>query len=117
MQTRPLTLSVDFTSGVLRVSGPVDEASIGLLREAVNLGSRNYTYDLVIELSDVDFLPSIGIGALVGAMRNAQEQGRSVHLVAATGTIVAKVLTISGVPHHTREELVEVDSHQDVRHS
>ena len=77
------------------------DSPLGLLREAIELGSRKYTYDLVIDLSEVDYLPSIGIGALIGAMRNAEEQGRSVHLVASTGTIVEKVLNISGVPHLT----------------
>lgn len=99
MDERPLTTSYDDATKTLSVSGSVDEVSGLLLREAIDKHSDACTQALSINLSDVDFLPSLGVGVLAVAMRTAQENGSEIDLVAAPGTIAQQVLNICGLPH------------------
>lgn len=99
MDERPFTTSYHDGTRTLSVTGSVDETSGLLLREAIDKHSDACTQRLSIDLSDVDFLPSLGVGVLAVAMRSAQENGTEIDLVAASGTIAQQVLSICGLPH------------------
>ena len=99
MDERPLTFSLDEGSRTLRVSGEVNELSGPAFREALQEHSEGYTKDLIVDLDDVDFLPSLGVGVLAVALRTAGERGSRIELVAAKGTIAQQVLNICGLPH------------------
>lgn len=99
MEERPLTTTYDDASSTLMVSGSVDELSGVALREAISKHSEGYARALSVDLSDVDFLPSLGVGVLAIAMRTATENGSHIDLVAADGTIAQQVLGICGLPH------------------
>jgi anti-anti-sigma factor len=99
VEERPLTFSLDEENQTLHVSGEVDELSGPALREALDKNSAGYTQRLVVDLGDVDFLPSAGVGVLAVAMRNAEEHGGRIELVAPKGTIAQQVLNICGLPH------------------
>ena len=99
MEERPLTFTVDSDTRTLYVSGEVDELSAVRLREALDTHSNGFADDLVVDLSDVDFLPSMGVGVLAVAARNAEERGSKFELVAGKGTIAQQVLNICGLPH------------------
>ncbi len=99
MEERPLTFSVDQDSRTLYVSGEVDELSAVALREALEKHSNGFADDLVVDLSEVDFLPSMGVGVLAVASRTAGERGSTIELVAVKGTIAQQVLNICGLPH------------------
>ncbi len=60
MEERPLTFSVDPDTRTLHVSGEVDELSAVALREALEKHSNGFADDLVVDLSEVDFLPEHG---------------------------------------------------------
>lgn len=96
-----MTSRFDSDTRTLLVSGFVDETSGPALREAITEHSERYTSDVVIDLNDVDFLPSLGIGVLAVAMRTAEEAGATIELLAAQGTISQQVLAICGLPHRT----------------
>ena len=49
----------------------------------------------MVDLSDVDFMPSMAIGVLVGALKRSE--GR-IQLVAAEQTIARQLLKICGLP-------------------
>lgn len=100
MDDRPLSFAFD--SGTLFVSGTVDELSAVQLREAISKHSEDLTTDLTIDLCDVDLLPSVGVGVLAVAMREAETRGAAVDLVAAPGTVVQRVLNICGMPFRER---------------
>jgi anti-anti-sigma factor len=101
VEARTLTfiLESDSTARTLVVSGEVDEASAPALRNALDEHSDGFTRDLVVDVSDVGFLPSLGVAVLAVALRTAQERGSVVELVAAKGTIAEHVLEICGLPH------------------
>jgi len=96
---RPLAFSYDSETRTLHVSGEVDELSGPALRATLGKHSGDYTEKLIVDLTDVDFLPSAGVGVLAVAMRNAEERGSDLELVAAKGTIAQQVLNICGLPH------------------
>lgn len=101
MDARTLTLILesDSTPRTLLASGEVDEGATPALREAIDEHSEGFTQDLIVDLSDVVFLPSLGIAVLAVALRTARERGTVVELVAAKGTIAEHVLEICGLPH------------------
>ena len=102
MDFRPLALSYETQSDTLVVSGSVDETAGPALRQAIEKHSDGYTRDLVIDLGEVDFLPSIGVGVLALAMRSADHNGASISLVAVEGTLAQRVLAICALPHTVR---------------
>jgi len=90
---------MDDETRTLHVSGEVDELSGPALREYLDKHSSGYSENLSVDLSDVDFLPSAGVGVLAVALRNASEQGSTLELIAAKGTIAQQVLNICGLPY------------------
>ena len=99
VEERPLTFSFEPATGTLHVSGEVDELSGVAFRDAIEKHSDAFSRDLVIDLGDVDFLPSLGVGVLAVALRNAEEKGSSIELVARKDSIAHQVLNICGLPH------------------
>ena len=94
MGTPPFTTSKCGDGRTLAVSGSIDELAVDDFRRALHdhvVGSK----DAVIDLSDVQFLPSMAIGALVGVLKHAPGK---VTLVANEGSRAAKLLRICGLP-------------------
>ncbi len=85
----------DNAVAVVAVSGEVDVYSAPALRdgltELLESGSS-----VVVDLSDVDFLDSTGLGALVAARTAAAERGASLPLV-CTHRRILKLFTITGL--------------------
>jgi anti-anti-sigma factor len=98
-RTLTLTFESDSTPRTLLVSGQVDEVSAPAFRDALDEHSEGFSRDLVVDVSDVDFLPSLGVAVLAVALRTARERGSVVELVATKGTIAEHVLEICGLPH------------------
>ena len=99
---RPFALEHDAQSDTLFVSGSVDETAGPELRQAIEKHSAGYTRDLTIDVGDVDFLPSLGVGVLALAMRSGDQNGASIRLRAVKGTVAQRVLTICALPHTLR---------------
>lgn len=91
-------MSMDPESATLLVGGTVDELSAVPLREALQKHTDDFTRDLTVDLGDVDFLPSLGVGVLAVAMRQAEENGVAIRLRATEGSIAQRVLHICGLP-------------------
>lgn len=99
---RPFALDHDEQSNTLTVSGSIDETAGPELRQAIERHSAGYTRDLTIDVGDVDFLPSLGVGVLALAMRSGDQNDASITLVAVKGTVAQRVLTICALPHTLR---------------
>jgi anti-sigma B factor antagonist len=67
---------------VVTVAGEVDIATVAELRERLAALAVSGV-PLVADLDQVSFIDATGLGALVGAAREAAEHGTSLHLVCA----------------------------------
>jgi anti-anti-sigma factor len=82
---------------LLRVSGELDLASAELLRSAVEEQvAAGHVADLVLDLADLTFLDSSGLGALLQIRSEALARGGSFR-VGAVAPGVARVIEIAGL--------------------
>jgi len=84
------SLNIEDVSGlpdgqrVLRLTGPVTIANFFQFQSLV----RGNTFrHLILDMTDVPYMDSAGIGALVGAYVNHQKEGRSLALVGVTDRV------------------------------
>jgi anti-sigma B factor antagonist len=81
---------------VLTVSGEVDLATAEMLRDALVKAEGESASGMVLDLHQVGFLDSTGIGELVGVHRRLRKSGRPLALVVPQGPI-RKILAITGM--------------------
>ncbi|GAA2148416.1 hypothetical protein GCM10009844_26760 [Nocardioides koreensis] len=93
--------SFDEASSVLTVRGEVDEAAGVVLREELTKYSREFERRITVDLSEVEYLPSLAIGVLATARRTADQAGVGLGLRAVDGSLSQRVLTICGLDHET----------------
>jgi hypothetical protein len=80
---------------VLSVAGVLDELSVDDFRSALRDAIDSSEGTLEVDLSQVDFLPMLAMGILVGAMQRCP----SVRIVAADGCLAARLLGLTGLPY------------------
>ena len=102
MDERPFSAVTGPDGRTLAVSGAVDELALDDFRRALHLCMNGSSDAVVVDLSDVDFLPSMAVRVLAGAMNDDRV---SVTAVARKGCIAAAVLSVCGVPFESREEV------------
>jgi anti-anti-sigma factor len=96
---KPYTASYDADERVLYVAGSVDEIAGPVFREDLAKHTEQHTLPLVVDLSGVEFFPSLAVGVLAVAMRQSRESGAEIEVRAREGGIVARVLTICALPY------------------
>ena len=93
---------------IVEVSGEIDVYTAPSLRERLNELVAAGQYDLVVDMSGVDFLDSTGLGVLVGGLKRVRSHDGTLRLVCAQEKIL-KVFRITGLTkvfpiHATLEE-------------
>jgi anti-sigma B factor antagonist len=81
---------------VLRVTGEVDLYTAPALRERIRELAARGTVHLIADLTQVDFLDSTGLGALVGGLKRLREDGGSLALVITTPRVL-RVFQVTGL--------------------
>jgi anti-sigma B factor antagonist len=81
---------------VLQVSGEVDAYTAPMLREQIRELTAKGVVHLIADLSQVDFLDSTGLGALVGGLKRLREAGGSLTLVIVAPRIL-RLFQITGL--------------------
>jgi anti-sigma B factor antagonist len=81
---------------VFELVGSLDIATSPTVRAALTSASERGSHRLVVDLTQVDFLDSTGLGALIGGQRRAKEFNGEVRLVAKEGQIL-RLLRITGL--------------------
>ncbi len=107
MGFEPLTCSFDGESRTLVVRGSIDELNVDVLRAALTSCSSGYSQDLTVDLAGVNFLPSVGIGVLAGALRQARDHAQTITLTTAEASLSHRILAICGLPYVTRGAVPE----------
>jgi len=92
------TFEADFSDGTLRVRGDVDDYGIIALRNLLAEHGTRPGGHLVVDLSEVDYLPSVAVGVLTKALGAADRDGCDLRLVARRGTIAQRVLMVCALP-------------------
>ncbi len=77
MQT---TRVVDVQGTVIKLRGPLDFSSRGALRTAIDDGLAQGQRDFILDLQDVCFIDSSGLGALVACFSSVRRHGGSLKL-------------------------------------
>jgi anti-sigma B factor antagonist len=81
---------------VVAASGEIDVATAPALRDRLAELVEDGTTRLVIDLEDVDFIDSTGLGVLVGGLRRARGEGGDLRLV-CTNPRILKVFEATGL--------------------
>jgi anti-sigma B factor antagonist len=81
---------------VFELTGSLDIATSPTVRAALTSASERGGHQLIVDLTQVDFLDSTGLGALIGGQRRAREFNGEVRLVAKEGQIL-RLLRITGL--------------------
>ncbi|MBB2986315.1 STAS domain-containing protein [Terracoccus luteus] len=81
---------------VVRLGGEIDVYTAPLVREKLDEQITAGRTDLVVDLTDVTFLDSTGLGVLVGRLKLTRTMGGSMRLV-GTDDRVLKVFAITGL--------------------
>jgi anti-anti-sigma factor len=98
LQERPFVASYDAETGTLALSGILDDLSLAEMCAALDAATAAHTRDTVVDLSEVDFLPSMALGALATTLKGMRTAGCSFVITTAPGALAHRVLKISGLP-------------------
>jgi anti-sigma B factor antagonist len=91
-----LTTQDDGKTQLFALHGSLDIATSPSLRAALLEAAEHEHHTIVVDLSDLEFLDSTGLGALIGAHKRAAESHGSLRLVAQEGQIL-RLLRITGL--------------------
>jgi anti-sigma B factor antagonist len=82
---------------VIAPAGELDLASVDDFRAAVDEGLERAEGDVIVDLSDVAFIDSSGLGVILHAGEQLRRQQRDLAVVAPRGTAAAVLLTLAGL--------------------
>ncbi|HEY1975547.1 MAG TPA: STAS domain-containing protein [Candidatus Baltobacteraceae bacterium] len=93
---------------IFRLRGSLDLATSPTVRAALMDATEKGKRHIVVDLTQLEFLDSTGLGALIGAHRRASEHDGSLRLIVSDGPI-ARLLNITGLirvlsVYHTLED-------------
>jgi anti-sigma B factor antagonist len=97
-----------------KLSGSLDLATAPTVRAALNEASEKGGNHLIVDLRQLEFLDSTGLGVLIGAHRRAVERGGSFRLVISDGPIsrllnITGLIGVFGVYHSTEDARKDQD--------
>ena len=81
---------------IFKLRGSLDLATSPTVRAALMEATEKGKRDLVVDLTQLEFLDSTGLGALIGAHRRSTEHGGTFRLIVSDGPI-ARLLNITGL--------------------
>ncbi|MGB8966936.1 MAG: STAS domain-containing protein [Candidatus Cybelea sp.] len=81
---------------VFKLRGSLDLATAPMVRAALSEATQEGSHELIVDLTQLEFLDSTGLGVLIGAHRRAAEGHGSFRLIVSDGPI-ARLLNISGL--------------------
>lgn len=79
-----------------KLRGSLDIATAPTVRAALSEATQAGGHHLIVDLTQLEFLDSTGLGVLIGAHRRAAEHGGSFRLIVSEGPI-SRLLNITGL--------------------
>jgi anti-anti-sigma factor len=90
----------------LKLTGELDLSTVEIFVDALNSVLEAPPATVVLDMSELGFIDSSGVGAYVTAYRKAQAKGCSLR-VGARSNLVERVLELSGVEEALAQEAAE----------
>src|SRR5580700_4150996 len=81
---------------IFKLRGSLDLATSPTVRAALSEATEKGSHHLIVDLTQLEFLDSTGLGVLIGAHRRAAEHGGSFRLIVNDGPIW-RLLNITGL--------------------
>lgn len=81
------------------VGGEIDISTVDQLAAEIDAAARHGAGSMIVDLSDVTFIDSAGISALLKGRRDADGHGQIYQVTGATG-MVRQILDLTGVWQH-----------------
>lgn len=81
---------------VFRLRGSLDLATAPTVRAALMEATDKGSHHLIVDLTQLEFLDSTGLGVLIGAHRRTAERDGSLRLIVSDGPI-SRLLNITGL--------------------
>ena len=81
---------------VIDVTGEVDLSTAPSLQERITALATDGHHHILVNLSEVSFMDSSGLGVLVAGLKRLREAGGEMALVCSGGPVL-KILTITGL--------------------
>ena len=81
---------------LFKLRGSLDLATAPTVRAALSEATEKGNHELLVDLTQLEFLDSTGLGVLIGAHRRATEHGGSLRLIVSNGPI-SRLLNITGL--------------------
>ena len=94
--------------------GEIDAASVGAFRNALSEAAAAGADRLVIDLSDVSFIDSTGLGALLDVHNRLRRDNRQLIVVAPSGSAAAVLVELAGL--RGRLAIFETREHATATH-
>lgn len=90
------TQSAEGSGVVVQLAGELDLSTVAVFVDAIDDVLEDRPRSVELDLSDLTFIDSSGVGAYVTAFRRARAQGTNLSL-GARSSLVQRVLELSGV--------------------
>ena len=84
------------TRSILAVEGEVDAHTAPQLKSAITASLDRGTTELIVDLDQVTFMDSTGLGVLVGGLKGLREVGGALRIV-CTRRPILRILEITGL--------------------
>jgi anti-sigma B factor antagonist len=97
----PFTVTLEHAEPVvlLTAGGEIDAASVGKLEAAFDQAIAEHDAHVVFDASDITFIDSTGISALVGGMRRLNRSRRRLVIACGADGAVGRALQVTGLDH------------------
>ncbi len=94
--TRDTALAGDQRAVVVQVVGEVDVYTAPRLKDKLLQVERDSVHHIVVDLGQVGFIDSVGLGVLIGALRRARAGGGTL-VLAGPNARIRRILDITGL--------------------
>lgn len=81
---------------VIEVQGEIDVYTSPRVKETINKLIEDKNYNLIINLEEVRYIDSTGLGVLIGALKRVREHNGSINLI-CTNPQIKKIFNITGL--------------------
>lgn len=81
---------------IISVQGEIDVYTSPRVKETINELIEKENYNLIINLEEVRYIDSTGLGVLIGALKRVREHNGSINLI-CTNPQIKKIFNITGL--------------------